>query len=176
MNQKIQPLWAKLEKNRLDLLQSLEKRDPSVLNQKPSPEAWSVNQNIMHLIEAETASLTYMRKKLSFDTHLPQAGLKSHWRRFVLKLAFALPIKVKAPANLENFPDDLNFEDLKNRWSALRTEYVTFLEALPDNLVTAELWRHQLAGKMNMAQMIGFFNDHVQRHRGQIERTIDKIT
>jgi uncharacterized damage-inducible protein DinB len=173
MNQKIQSLWSKLEQNRLDLFQFLEKQDPSVFNRKPAPEKWSVNQNLLHLIEAETASLQYMRKKLSFGTDLPQAGFKSGVRRFLLWVAFALPtLKFKAPENLAQLPDDLNFEDLKQRWTVLRKEYAVFLIDLPENLLTAELWRHQIAGKMNITQMIGFFEDHVNRHRGQMEQAL----
>ncbi len=172
MNQKIASKWANLEKNRLDLLSFLEKQGPSVLNQKPTPEQWSANQNILHLIEAETASLAYMRKKLSFTSDLPQAGFKSRFRLFLLRFAFALPIKIKAPENLAKLPDDLNFDVLKQRWASLRAEYYIFLTGLPDNMLTAELWRHQIAGKMTISQMLDFFDDHVQRHRGQIERAL----
>ncbi len=173
MNQKVQPLWEKLEQDRLSLFQFLEKQDPSVLNKKPAPDKWSVNQNIFHLIGAESASLAYMKKKLSFGTgDLPQAGFKSSWRRFMLRAAFALPLKFKAPPQLEKIPEDLNFEELKQRWASLRAEYYDFLKDMPDTLVTAELWRHQIAGKMTILQMIDFFEDHVNRHRRQIERTL----
>ncbi len=173
MNQKIKPLWDKLEQDRLSLFQFLEKQTPSVLNQKPAPDKWSVNQNIFHLIGAESASLAYMKKKLSFGTdNIPQAGFKSHWRRFMLRAAFALPLKFKAPPQLEKIPEDLNFEELKKRWTTLRAEYYDFLKNMPDTLVTAELWRHQLAGKMTILQMIDFFGDHTNRHKSQIEKTL----
>jgi uncharacterized damage-inducible protein DinB len=176
MNQKIEPLWNKIEQKRLDLFLFLEKQDPSVLNQKPAPEKWSANQNVLHLIEAETASLAYMKKKLSFGfDNLQKAGFKSWLRRLALRIGFMLPIKVKAPANLSNLPDNLNLADLKMRWANLRAEYITFFAELPELVFHAELWRHQIAGKMNLAQMLDFFDDHVNRHRGQIERTLKEL-
>ncbi len=175
MNQKIQPLWEKLEQDRLSLFQLLEKYTPSVLNQKPVPEKWSVNQNVYHLIEAESASLKYIKKKLSFGTDLPKAGFQSGLRRFALRLAFALPFKFKAPPQLGKMPEDLNFEELKQRWASLRAEYYDFLKDMPDKVITAELWRHQIAGKMTILQMLDFFQDHVNRHRSQIERTLKQL-
>ena len=176
MNKKLQPHWDKLEQDRLSLFQFLEKYPPSVLNQKPAPEKWSANQNIYHLIEAESASLKYMQKKLSFGTDLPKAGFKSVLRRFVLQVGFALPFKYKAPTQLGEMPKDLNFEELKQRWTSLRAEYYDFLKDLPDSIISAELWRHQIAGKMTILQMIDFFEDHVKRHRSQIERTLKQIS
>ena len=172
MNQKIQPLWEKLEQDRLALFAFLEKQPPSVLNQKPAPDKWSANQNVLHLLQAEAASLAYMKKKLSFGSDLPQAGFRSKFRRFLLWAAFALPLKFKAPSQLAKMPDDLDFEELKQQWSSLRADYYIFLKDMPDTLVTAELWRHQIAGKMTVLQMIDFFEDHMKRHRGQIERTL----
>lgn len=176
MNKKIASVWQKLEHNRLDLFNFLEKQDPSVFNQKPAPDKWSVNQTILHLIEAESASLQYMKKKLSFGTDLPKAGFKSHVRRFLLNVAFVLPLKFKAPPNLAKMPkNDLDFQTLKNKWAALRAEYLDLLNNLPENVFTAELWRHQIAGKMTLFQMIDFFDDHQSRHRGQIERTLKQV-
>ena len=175
MNQKIQPLWEKLEHDCLSLFQLLEKYPPSVLNQKPAPDKWSANQNIYHLINVESASLKYMKKKLSFGTDLPKAGFRSGLRRFALRIAFALPFKFKAPPQLGKIPDDLDFVELKQRWASLRNEYYDFLKDMPDKVVVAELWRHQIAGKMTILQMIDFFEDHVNRHRLQIERTLNQL-
>lgn len=175
MNQKIQPVWNKLEQQRSDLFDFLEKQDPSVFNLKPAPDKWSVNQNVLHLIEAESASLAYMKKKLSFGSDLPKAGFQSKMRRLALRVVFALPLKYKAPKILGVMPDDLSFDDLKKRWVALRIEYKSFLAGMSESIIEAELWRHQIAGKMNILQMIDFFEDHVNRHRGQIERTLQQV-
>ena len=175
MNQKIQPHWEKLEQDRLSLFQFLGKYPPSVLNQKPAPEKWSVNQNVYHLMEAESASLKYMKKKLSFGTDLPKAGFKSGLRRLALQVVFALPLKFKAPIQLGKMPEDLDYEELKQEWASLRAEYYDFFNEMPDKVVTAELWRHQIAGKMTILQMIDFFEDHVNRHRSQMERTLKQL-
>ena len=177
MNTKIANLWQKLETQRTQLMQDISKFDNAILNKKPKPDAWSVVQTMQHLMAAEAASLSYMRKKLSFVNQVPKAGFKSHIRRFLLNVAFVLPLKFKAPPNLSKMPyDDLDFQTLKNKWAELRAEYLDLLNKLPQNVFSAELWRHQIAGKMTLFQMIDFFDDHQKRHRGQIERTLKQVS
>jgi hypothetical protein len=169
--------WNNLEKKRVDLMLLLSKYDVSTLNKKPSPEAWSANQVLIHLMQAEAMSLSYMRKKLSFDgVRVPRAGIKSRLRRFGLRVLFALPFKFKAPANLDNLPENSDFNVLKTQWASQRLDLETFIESLPDNLIHSELWKHQIAGKMSIAQMVDFFEDHFDRHQKQIEQTLIKVS
>ncbi len=175
MTPKIQKLWHRLEAQRLDLMQLMAQHNNPTLNKKPAPEAWSALQVIHHLMDAEQASLAYMKKKLSFTSKVPKAGFKSRWRRFLLRIAFAIPLKFKAPTTLEHFPEQSNFADLSNQWASQRLELQSFIENLPDNVVQGEIWRHQIMGKMNIAQMLDFFYTHVDRHEAQVKRTIAKV-
>ena len=154
---------------------SLSKYNNDILNKKPTQEVWSTVQVMQHLMAAEMRSLAYMRKKLSFTSQVPKAGFKSRMRRLMLRIAFNTPFKFKAPYNLETFPDYGDFTDLKNKWASQRLDFQTFIETLPDNVLAGEIWNHQIAGKMNIAQMLDFFHDHVKRHQGQIKRTLKQV-
>jgi uncharacterized damage-inducible protein DinB len=175
MKPKIQNLFHQLESQRLGLIQELSKLDNSTLNKRPKPEAWSVMQNLLHLVMAEASSVAYMRKKLSFTSQLPKAGFKSRFRRMLLSFAFALPFKFKAPKGLDTLPEFTDFNELSNKWASQRLDLQGFIETLPDNVIDSEIWRHQVAGKMNIAQMLDFFYEHVKRHQGQIKRTLHDI-
>ena len=175
MNPKIQTLFHQLESQRLQVIQELSSYDNSVLNKRPNPEAWSATQNLVHLVIAEAASVAYMRKKLSFTSQIPKAGFKSKLRYMVLNLAFALPFKFKAPKGLDTLPEFTDFNDLKNNWASQRLDLQSFIESLPDNVLESEIWRHQVAGKMSIPQMLDFFHDHVKRHHGQITRTLKSV-
>jgi uncharacterized damage-inducible protein DinB len=175
MTTNVQTLLQQLESQRLELMKELSNHDNTKLNKRPSPEAWSVTQTLLHLMTAETASIAYIRKKLSFNGPIPKAGVKSKFRRFTLWLAFALPLKYKAPKNLEVFPDFTDFNELKNKWAAQRLDLQSFIASLPDNILESEIWRHQVAGKMTIAQMLDFFQDHVKRHQKQIQRTLKTV-
>jgi hypothetical protein len=174
MTPKIEKLWQKLEQQRIDLFKELDKRDPSVLNRKPTPETWSANQNLEHLLSAEKSSLSYLTKKLSSGASgIPKAGFKSWGRRFLLRLAFALPtLKFKAPPSLGELPETSDFKDLKTRFANQRAELKVFLDTLPNEALEGEVWKHAAAGKMSIAQMLDFFEDHFDRHEQQLKRAL----
>ena len=175
MSPKLQPLWQQLEKDRLELFKKLDGIDPSVLNRKPATDKWSVNQVLFHLIEAEGGSMRYIQKKLSFGTDIPKAGFRSAWRRFLLRVAFWLPIKFKAPKVFSPMPETHDYTTLRAHYAAQRIDLQEFLENLPDHLLDTELWKHVLAGKMTVLHMVDFMDDHFRRHRGQIERTLRQV-
>jgi uncharacterized damage-inducible protein DinB len=172
MRPDIARLWHELESNRTALMQELSAYDNDRLNRKPSPEAWSVTQVMLHLIEAELMATQYIEKKLSFGVNIPRAGFKSAVRRKLLSLAFALPIKIKAPEKLNGFPDYSDFNELKTRWASQRLALQELINKMPDNVLDGEIFKHIVAGKMNIAQMISFFNEHFNRHKKQIARTL----
>jgi hypothetical protein len=174
MTPKIEKLWQKLEQQRVDLFKELEKRDPSVLNRKTTPEAWSANQNLEHLLSAEKSSYSYLTKKLSSGTSgIPKAGFKSWGRRLMLRVAFALPtLKFKAPPSLGELPETSDFQDLKKRFANQRAELKNLLDSLPNETLEGEVWKHAVAGKMSIAQMLDFFEDHFDRHEQQLKRAL----
>ncbi len=175
MESTIKYQWHTLENKRVKLMSDLSKHNHAVLNKKPTPEAWSTLQVMQHLMTAELASLTYMKKKLSYGVNIPKAGFKSKMRRLALNIIFALPFKYKAPAILETFPDDADFETLKAEWASQRLDFQYFIDKLPDNVIVSEIWRHQIFGKMNISQMIDFFETHFDRHQKQIEKTLNTV-
>jgi uncharacterized damage-inducible protein DinB len=176
MTPKVQKLWDILEAQRIHLFEKLDKEDPSVFNQKPTPETWSANQNLEHLLRAEAASLAYLKKKLTNGgSDIPKAGVKSWYRRFVLRIAFGIPtLKFKAPKYLDNLPDDLDYHTIKTTFATQRTELKNFIDSLPNPVLESEVWKHQAAGKMSIAQMLDFFEDHFGRHEKQLGKAISR--
>jgi hypothetical protein len=174
MTPKIEKLWQKLEQQRTDLFKELDAVEPTLLNKQPAPYTWTANQNLEHLLRAETSSLSYLQKKLSSGTDgIPKAGFKSWQRRFLLRVAFALPfLKFKSPKYLGDLPETSDFQDLKARFAAQRAALKNFLDTMPDDLLEGEVWKHARAGKMSIAQMIDFFEDHFNRHEQQLKRAI----
>ena len=177
MDKNILPHWKKLEAHSDRIFSHLEKYPEDILQKQPDAHAWSASQNVAHLIVTERKSLDYMQKKLNHTdmTSAQKAGLRSLFRFWALRTAFALPgLKFKAPSYIEPIAVK-DLKSLQNDWAELRQEYKSFLEKLPPNWVDAELWKHQSAGKMSVKQMLIFFTDHVDRHARQIERTLKQV-
>ena len=176
MTTKVQKLWDKIERQRGRVFEELAAVDASLLNRKASPETWSALQNLEHLLKAEATSLAYLQKKLSSGGgDIPKAGFNSWWRRFLLRVAFALPtLKFKAPQYLGDLPESSDFTDLKIRFATQRAALKAFLDTMPDALLEGEVWKHARAGKMSIAQMLDFFEDHFDRHEQQLKKAIGK--
>ena len=173
MHSKIISLWRKLDAENMALFNDIEKIDPALLNTRPTPEAWSVNHNVLHLMLAERNSLKYLEKKISFGEPIPKANYKSTLRWLALKLAFDVPmLKFKAPKAIATMPEILDYTDLKTQYALERSKFKHFLENLPEHLVEADLYKHPRAGKMTVLHMLDFFISHAKRHRNQIKRTI----
>lgn len=163
-----------LDKGLARLFGELEAYDDTQLNHRPSDGGWSVLQVLHHLILAETASLGYIEKKLSFKPTLEKAGLRSEWRLFVVDFYFRMPIKFKAPKGVdrEALPDRSDFKTTKEQWEAQRKLLRQTLSHLPEEQFNRELYKHPFAGKMTLRQMLQFFDMHIKRHQKQINRVL----
>ncbi|HRJ17233.1 MAG TPA: DinB family protein [Saprospiraceae bacterium] len=144
------------------------------LNRRPGPQQWSVLQVMHHLIQAETLSERYVRKKLSFNPELKPAGIAGAFRLFLVRINFVLPFKYKAPKGVGDdvLPETSTLEETIQQWRKQRESLSELLENLPEGYHAKALYKHPLAGKLSLVQMLHFFEIHIQRHQGQIERTL----
>jgi len=170
LSQRLQAVNQKIE----DLYSQLQSYNNEQLNRKPGPGQWSVLQVMHHLIQAETLSERYVRKKLSFNPELKPAGLAGAFRLFLVRINFVLPFKYKAPPGVGDdvLPETSTLEDTMQQWRRQRQSLKELLESLPNGYHNKALYKHPLAGKLSLVQMLDFFEFHIQRHLGQIERTL----
>ncbi len=159
------------------LLEELSGYDNDTLNRKPADGGWSALQVMHHLMLAEEGSIRYVRKKLSFDPDLKDAGLGSSWRATVLNFYFLLPFKFKAPPGVDDaaLPEKSDFEEVAKRWRKNREELREYLQGLPQELFRKSIYRHPFAGRMSLEGMAAFFDGHFARHHKQIKRTLREV-
>lgn len=177
MDSATQKTLDQIDKKLGKLLADLDQYTDDVLNQKPAPDVWSVLQVMEHLYRAESISLAYVKKKLSFKPKLKRAGLATAWRSFVLRLYLNLPIKWKAPKAVseETFPAQSELEELGERWQKTRQETRDFFESLPNDIWDKEVYKHPFAGRLKLHDMLTFYDAHFSRHQKQIYRTLEKV-
>lgn len=139
------------------------------LNRKPASGGWSALQTMHHLILTEELSLTYVKKKLSFNPELESAGVGARWRGFLLWLYLSTPLKFKAPKNVgdEHLPDQTTLADTRDRWQKIRAGWTEFFAQMPENLSDKALYKHPRAGRLGWSQMLAFFETHFERHLKQ---------
>lgn len=164
--------FRKLEDTRHDLIKKLEACDDQVRAYKPVPDTWSVTQIFYHLNLSESQSIGYVRKKMLGGDQLKQTGLAAEVRYTALKLTLQSNYKFKAPAILGDVPENLNYHEVLANWNETRRQLQSLLETMPDHLLNRELYRHPRAGRLNLSQMIAFFQDHFDHHARQVKRRI----
>lgn len=177
MDKKSKAHLQDLDRKLAVLLRDLKNYSDAKLNEKPNEDSWSVLQIMQHLMKAESGSIDYVKKKLSYEPTLEKAGVKSTFNSLMLNIALSTPIRVKAPTQIsgENLLTDLTFWDVAKQWKQQRKELQIYLESLPAELYTKEVYKHPMTGKMTLSNMLSFFNTHVDRHNKQIRKTLKKI-
>ncbi|MFZ4543156.1 MAG: DinB family protein [Saprospiraceae bacterium] len=173
-NRKLTNILAGLDKDILRIFKFLDQFPNEELNKKPSPDAWSVNQIIFHLILSEQSSIGYVKRRLSNSKgKISKAGAASRLRALLLTTSMKQPIKLKAPEiDSVGIPEKSNFYYLKNKWFAQRKALRDTLDDLNEEILDCETFKHPVAGMMDIWGMLHFFEAHIKRHEKQIKKTI----
>ena len=73
---------------------------------------------------------------------------------------------------VSEFPENLNWTELNNRWSKVRVGMRERLTKIPEDLKNKLIYKHPSAGRLTLYQMLTFFKIHISRHEDQIARLI----
>ncbi len=169
-NQEIISLLEGMEDEKRKMLTELSQWPAEKLTMAPA-NGWHALQVLEHVIGSEIGTLGYLKKK----TLAPAATLESSSADELMageKLIAALQSRKqwKAPDVL---PQPRGLDSLgmyAAKWEALRFDYATFISDLSDEYLDRLVFRHPLAGMLNLAQTIAFLRDHITHHMFQLER------
>jgi uncharacterized damage-inducible protein DinB len=175
MSTKLKAQYDTMERSRRALLDSLKQYPDNLLNKQPAPGKWSVAQVLDHIIAGEEGSLSYIKKKTQDIARAQPAGLRGRWRMLMLKVVFSSPVTFKAPPVLEPSQDFMTLQQLDERWTKVRAGIYAIISKLSDKDLEKELWKHIIAGKMNIYQMLSFLDIHYKRHKKQTQRTLKAV-
>ena len=175
MNKALEKEFQQLEDERKKLFAELKNYSEEMLNKYPKPEAWSVAEVIAHIITAEEMSLKYLMKKTQ-DTSREGGETFNHKLRWLLvNVVFSFNIKYKAPEIVEPKRGYQPLANLEMQWIKIRLQTLSVLDKLSDDELNKTLWKHAVAGKLNLHHMVQFFGVHFRRHKKQIERTLAAV-
>ncbi len=168
----LQQEFDKIEAQRVTVLNQTAQLSPAQQTFKPEPGAWCMLEVFLHLITAETNGLKYLKKKMLGDVQkMPTERFLTQVRSVLLKVFLALPVKFKAPAAASFKPrDSYNYHEIKAEWDELRAQWALFLDGVDEKLVTKPLFKHPIAGRINLLQALRFMGQHLEHHKKQLER------
>lgn len=163
-----------LEAKRDQLIKLVQNIPDSRLLQQPAEGKWSVFETMAHVMAAEEMSLLYLRKKIQSTKLEKPEGLKQKWNWLLVKLVFLFDIKFKAPDIVLPKKEYNNLMVIDKRWTVVRSQIREVIEQLSEEELEKTLWKHAIAGKLNLYHMVQFFEIHYDRHYRQIVDTLHK--
>ena len=132
-------------------------------------DQWCVNQVLDHLIMTEKLGYQYINNKRKSLQTLKTAGFRSYISRRILSFVLLLPFKYKAPNNVMPKPQADSLEQMFMDWDHQRNLLKELIYDLREDL-DKQLFKHPLAGRMNLIQMLDFYESHIAHHLIQIKR------
>lgn len=168
MNNSLLRLFDSLETQRQELLSMVKHLTKEQLSTHPDGK-WSIAQILSHLISSEKLSVLYLNKKTQGIHDLPDTGFKEELVMLILIVSQRLPLKFKAPKILADntisyqTPDELN-----EAWEKVRGDLKESLKRFQDDQLNRKVYKHPIAGMLNMKQALRFFREHINHHTPQI--------
>jgi hypothetical protein len=173
MHPDLQQLFERIENQRNDLLSRVEKLTPEQYRFSKNGK-WSIAQILTHLITSERLSFGYMKKKSLGIDKAGDSGIIEDLRYALLKISQRIAfLKFRAPKIVvENTPAAMSFPEVKKEWADLRGDIKTFLEKIDEKNIRKKIYKHPVAGRLNVKQAIGFLSEHINHHLPQINRLL----
>lgn len=163
----------RIESAREDLFSDLDALSETQLHFRKSPEKWNILQILDHLMISEKLTVVYIKRKTSSGKEFEKSGVQTKFRILVLKLAFVLPFKYKAPKVADTTGKDPDFEELTSGWKQIRKDTRELIQNLDDDTLKCEIFKHPIVGMLNMKQTLKFFEIHFNHHKKQIFELIN---
>ena len=172
VNTKLRHLFDVLEQQRIRAEREIINLDTEKLHAH-LPGKWSVAQVYSHLITSEQLSIAYLKKKSLGIKDFKDTGLVEELKMLVLIVSQRLPIKFKAPkVVVENTPVYQTPAQIIEAWDATRKQMKDLLDTFSDRHLSRKVYRHPVAGMLNIRQTLRFFREHIIHHTPQIKRLL----
>jgi uncharacterized damage-inducible protein DinB len=174
LNASLAQHFEELELQRNRLLERIYPLSTDQLNAHP-PGKWSIAQVLSHIIASEQLSVRYINKKYLGINESPNTGLREDIKMIVLIISQRLPFKFKAPnVVVEKTTAYQSAEELKQVWDKTREEMKEMLKHFKEEDLKRRIYKHPIAGMLNITQAVRFFLEHIIHHTPQITRLLSQ--
>jgi hypothetical protein len=174
MHAQLKPGFNQLSHTLQTILQELQKLDEIVLNQPPETGKWSCAQIMLHINLSISGTIAYLEKKMQQPQLIETTGIGAHLRSMLLNVALRSKMKFKAPKGLDQFPETTLLKDIESITFKNLEQLETLLNNFPANMLSKNVFKHPVAGRISMQQTLQFLDAHAVRHHKQMEHIIKK--
>lgn len=173
LNKSLKHQFDTIEAQREALIKRIANLSEESFNHQPEPGKWSIHQILAHLITGEKMTVQYIQKKIQGIDTSGNTGVLEEIKMAVLKISQRLPLKFKAPGVvIERTNVYASKEALIDDWNKTRAEFQALLEKIEDNQLRRKIYKHVVAGRLNILHATLFLKEHVTHHLPQINRLL----
>ena len=162
--------FEQLEVQRKKIVSRYDALTSDQLTFSPEPDHWNLLQVLDHIITSEKMSAIYIKRQLGGKKYPPPPGFKSSFRYALLKLAFKLPFRYKAPSIVDSTGKTPELSLLQESWTTIRQEFQTIIETTDEELLELGIYKHPRAGLLPMSKALDFLDFHIRHHQKQMDR------
>ena len=148
--------------NRIDQLSEEQLQDPSY--------GWSIIQVLAHLNQSETGTIIYMTKKMQAGDKMPAYSTGGKLRMTLTKMLLRSPLRWKAPKPVAHPDADHSLEEMKDLWKTSREKTRSFVKDFPEKYLNKAVFKHPMAGRIDLAGALDSMTYHQRHHLHQIKR------
>ncbi len=159
---------ARLERQRAEVLGSLDGLGPPQLRFRPTPESWGLLDVIEHLVLIEERILGGLGARPGPLPLLERVRVGAGFALLTVWLRGGGRIRVPSRAVMPGGSSSL--EELRGRWDTVRAGLNQALERLERSDLGRPMMRHPIVGKLSPTQTLSFLHTHVAHHRPQLAR------
>jgi uncharacterized damage-inducible protein DinB len=158
-----------LEQQKADVLADVSAWSVARLGYRPAPAAWSAVEVLDHIVRVEREILDVAQRGV-VNPH--RRGLRDRVGVAFIDWLFRSDRRVRVPTSVpEVLPTpDADLGTVRREWDAVRHDLASFLAPLTDHQLSDGVFRHPVAGWMNVPQMLRFFWVHTHHHGFQLAR------
>ena len=140
-----------------------------VENWPAAPKEWTVPEIFDHLARTEREIVAIAQQGLS-NPH--RIGLRDKAGVLFVDYIFRSNRRVKTPTSVKAVvpASDPHLPDVLARWELDRAATSAFVAGVPPEQMRGGIFRHPVAGWMNLADVLNFFSVHMIHHKFQIMR------
>lgn len=161
---------ARLERQRLALMERLSAYTDAQCAFQPDPASWSLADVVLHLILVEEALVQHGRAQTA--TRPPWVRFRARLRERIVVAALGRDLRIQAPSPAVLPQAHLPLDALAVRWAAARSGLWAYLAELRPPLWARTAFRHPRTGWVTAMGGLRIIEAHCDHHLRQVERIL----
>lgn len=158
----------RVESKRRSVLAAAAALTPAQLAARPAPNSWSALEIVEHLVLAEQAVLGDLES--SPRRAAQRRALSDYLRYAVVLVVLRFGIRVAVPPEAMRPSGAQSLSALVAQWNAQHQSLRVFVAGLDRNGQRRAIFRHPVAGPLDVSQVLTMLDAHLGTHLRQLRR------